>query len=126
MRVDRTAQSAPKSLDPATFTGTGSRWDGAPLPELGAGVVVVRFDDGARTHWHRHAGGQVLFVLDGDGRTATRAQPEVELAAGDVVYVEPDEEHWHGARPGCSMRHVALSFGTTVWLEPVDSEASDG
>ena len=31
-----------------------------------------------------------------------------EIRPGDVVYIEPDEEHWHGATPERFMAHVAI------------------
>lgn len=83
-------------------------------------VLVVTFPDGARTHWHTHAGGQVLHVIDGRGRTQSRGGPVVELAAGDVVSVPAGEEHWHGASEGASMSHLAVSLGDTDWGDPPD------
>lgn len=48
-----------------------------------------------------------LYVTDGIGLVATRAGVQ-EIRPGDVVYVEPDEEHWHGATPDRLMAHVAM------------------
>ena len=39
---------------------------------------------------------------------------------GDLVYAPPDEEHWHGASDDAEVRHLALNFGATRWLEPVE------
>lgn len=83
-------------------------------------ALLVSFPAGARTHWHRHPGGQVLFVTDGVGRVATRhTQPE-ELRPGDLVVAPAGEEHWHGAAEDAAVRHLALSFGDTEWLEAVE------
>lgn len=30
--------------------------------------------------------------------------------------------HWHGARPESPLTQVAISFGTTTWLEKVSDE----
>jgi quercetin dioxygenase-like cupin family protein len=81
---------------------------GAPAP------FVVTFRDGARTRWHSHAGGQLLYVLEGTGRVATH-DDEAAVGPGDVVVAAPGEEHWHGADDGGDMTHVALSFGETTW-----------
>ncbi|MEP7104794.1 MAG: cupin domain-containing protein [Chloroflexota bacterium] len=89
-------------------------------PAVPVRVLVVAFPDGARTHWHTHAGGQVLHVIEGRGRTQSRGGPVVELAAGDVVSVPAGEEHWHGAAEGASMSHLAVSLGTTGWGDPPD------
>lgn len=83
-------------------------------------AMVVRFQEGARTHWHRHAGGQLIQVIEGRGRTQSRGGPVVELAPGDLVSVPPGEEHWHGAAEGASMSHLAISLGTTDWGDPPD------
>jgi len=81
-------------------------------------ALLVAFEDGARTHWHSHGGGQVLHVLDGRGRTQVRGQPMVELEPGDIVTVPAGEEHWHGAAEGAAMTHLAISMGTTEWGGP--------
>jgi quercetin dioxygenase-like cupin family protein len=36
----------------------------SPLP---TSCAVVRFETSARNHWHAHAGGQLLFVIEGEG-----------------------------------------------------------
>jgi len=81
-------------------------------------VYLVGFKDGARTHWHAHAGGQILHVVEGAGRTQVRGQPETALRAGDLVTVPGGVEHWHGAAAGESMTHLAVSLGSTEWGEP--------
>jgi len=46
---------------------------------------------------------------------------------GDVVWIPPGEEHWHGAAPGSYMLHTAISLGDADWLEPVtDEEYEEG
>ncbi len=106
---------------------TGTVWiDGVRDPD-GPGSVGcghVRFAPGARTAWHRHPRGQTLYVTDGVGRVARRGGPVEEIRPGDVVHIDPDEEHWHGASPDRFMAHVALQqadeHGEVVtWLEHV-------
>ncbi len=82
---------------------------------------------GARTNWHTHPEGQILFILTGTCRVAREDEPPVDVEAGDVVIFAPNEKHWHGAGPGSYMVHAAVSpaansSGGTDWLEPVTDE----
>jgi quercetin dioxygenase-like cupin family protein len=47
-----------------------------------------------------------------------------EIRPGDVVYIQPGEEHWHGATPDRFMAHVAMQEAeaqgeVVTWLEHV-------
>ncbi len=81
-------------------------------------VSVVRFQPGARNHWHFHSGGQVLHVVEGEGRVQSRGGEVRPIRLGDSVAAAPGEEHWHGAAAGGPMAHVAVTIGETRWLEP--------
>ena len=70
---------------------------------------LVHFMPGARTAWHRHPLGQTLFVTEGVGLVQRRGGPVEIIRPGDRVYIEPDEEHWHGATPTRLMVHLALN-----------------
>ena len=111
----------PSELRGQTFTG--DVWADPVLPETeGVTINNVFFTPGARTHWHTHDRGQVLHVLAGEGRACLRGgSPEV-IRAGDVVFFEPGEEHWHGATSGSYMLHLAISLGGHDWLDPVTDE----
>ncbi len=85
-------------------------------------VSVVRFEAGTRNHWHRHAGGQVLHVLEGEGFVQARGAPARRIGTGDTVSAAAGEEHWHGAGPDLPMAHVAVSIGDITWLEPSGDE----
>jgi quercetin dioxygenase-like cupin family protein len=78
----------------------------------------VRFEPGSRNHWHRHAGGQVLHVVEGEGYVQARGERARRIGAGDTVSTPPGQEHWHGAGPGSPMAHLAVTIGETTWLEP--------
>jgi len=87
-------------------------------------MASVSFPPGARTDWHHHERGQILIVTSGGGFAGTRAGETAALAAGDVVFFEPGEEHWHGAGADSYLVHTAISLGTTTWLdEKVTDEA---
>ncbi|MCC6947168.1 MAG: cupin domain-containing protein [Bradyrhizobiaceae bacterium] len=83
----------------------------------------VSFAPGARTHWHTHPYGQTLYIVSGVGRVQTEGGPIREVRAGDVVWFDAGEKHWHGAAPATGMVHVAMQEakdGKYVdWAEPV-------
>ncbi|HWK28975.1 MAG TPA: cupin domain-containing protein [Solirubrobacter sp.] len=80
----------------------------SPAPPARAASALVHFTPGARTAWHTHPFGQTIFVLEGVGRCQRRGGPVEEIRAGDRVFFEPGEEHWHGATPTRFMAHVAI------------------
>jgi len=105
-----------KSTRP-TATGVADRFTGAVFVDAiqspGNGSTLscghVRFTPGARTAWHTHPKGQTLYVTDGVGRVGYRGGEVAEIRPGDVVYIAPNEDHWHGAAPDRFMAHVAIA-----------------
>ena len=103
--------------------------DGIRVPDgqSAIGCTHVRFAPGARTAWHSHPFGQTLYVTDGIGLVATRTQGVQEIRPGDVIYIEPREEHWHGATPDRFMAHIAMQEAdehghVVTWLHHVTDE----
>lgn len=47
-------------------------------------------------------------MTDGVGLVARRGGEVLEIRPGDVVYIDPGEEHWHGATPDRFMPHIAM------------------
>ncbi len=89
-------------------------------PSTGPGdpdVARVTFQDGARTFWHSHPGGQRLYVLDGRGRVGTETSGDVELAPGSYVDAPADEVHYHGAAAGHRCTFLVITWGTTAWRD---------
>jgi quercetin dioxygenase-like cupin family protein len=87
----------------------------------------VHFTPGARTHWHTHPNGQTIYVLEGVGFAQRRGGPVEVIRAGDRVFFEPGEDHWHGAAGTRFMAHLAILHvdddGTTAtWGELVTDE----
>jgi len=127
MNITR-AGSQPSGKGPADwFTGT-VRIDPlftAPTPARVAGAAVT-FEPGARTAWHTHPLGQTLVVLSGLGRVQREGGPVEEIRPGDVVWIPPNERHWHGASPATAMSHIAIQEaldGKAVdWMEHVSDE----
>ena len=98
-----------------------------PDEQSAIGCAHVRFTPGARTAWHHHPKGQTLYVTDGLGLVCRRGGNPQEIRPGDVVYIEPGEEHWHGATPDRFMAHVAMQEAdangqVVTWLEQVSDD----
>jgi quercetin dioxygenase-like cupin family protein len=76
--------------------------------------------------------GQSLHVVSGVGRVQLKGEAVEEIHPGDSVWIEPGEEHWHGAAPDRTMTHLAIqesddSGAFAVWLKHVtDEEYSAG
>lgn len=90
-------------------------------------AASVHFTPGARTAWHTHPLGQTIYVTEGIGRCQRRGGPVEVIRAGDRVYFEPGEQHWHGAAPTRFMTHIAIQesddTGSPVaWGEHVTDE----
>jgi quercetin dioxygenase-like cupin family protein len=114
------AAPAPQAFNPANFTGTVS-----PRGTTDIRMNRYHFDPGARTKWHSHEGGQVLYAEQGRLLVQERGKAVRELEQGATMHVQPNVPHWHGALPGAGITQVSLSFGTTNWMEVV-SDADYG
>lgn len=108
---------------------TGTVWQDpiveAPAP-ANLRALRVAFEPGARTAWHTHPLGQTIYVTDGVGLVQRDGGPVQVVRAGDVVFFEPNERHWHGASPKVGMVHIAMQEakdGKHVdWAEHVTDE----
>jgi quercetin dioxygenase-like cupin family protein len=124
-RVIRAATRPTRTAPAASFTGVVLQ-DDVFAPEAPSRMRATRvtFMAGARTNWHTHAVGQVLYVLSGVGRYQLEGEAVQVLLPGDTVVIPPDARHWHGGAPDHMMTHLALSETgaageATRWLEPV-------
>ncbi|MCJ2057700.1 cupin domain-containing protein [Methylobacterium sp. J-048] len=131
MEIKRSG-SQPSGPGPADWFSGTVRIDplfSAPDPARVAGAHVT-FEPGARTNWHTHPLGQTLIVTFGRGSVQREGGPVQEIAAGDVVWFEPGEKHWHGATATTAMSHIAIQErqdGTAVtWLEAVSDDQYRG
>jgi quercetin dioxygenase-like cupin family protein len=92
----------------------------------GTDLGIVHFAPRARSHWHRHPGGQFLYGVSGRGRVRSRGKRGHVLEAGDVVHVGPEEWHFHGGGPDTPVVHVAVNGGgAPEWGDPVDDADYD-
>ena len=106
---------------------TGDVWQDpvieAPAP-ASLRALIVTFAPGARTNWHTHPKGQTLYVLHGEGLICRRGSTPEVIRAGDTVWFDPGEEHWHGAAQETMMQHLAMQEADDAgrvadWLEAV-------
>ncbi|WP_372776410.1 cupin domain-containing protein [Mangrovibacterium sp.] len=76
------------------FTGTvWVQMMGAKDSTLHAGFGNVTFEPWARTNWHSHPGGQLLFITEGKGYYQEKGQPARLLHKGDVVEIPRNVAH---------------------------------
>ena len=59
-----------------------------------------------RAHCGTPINGQTIYVTEGVGLAQCRGGPII-IRAGDRVFFEPGEEHWHGAAPSIAA-HLAM------------------
>ena len=89
-------------------------------------AAYVTFEPGAHSAWHTHPLGQILIVTAGTGGVQRWGDPVEEIGPGDVVWIPPDQKHWHGASPTTAMTHIAIQeavAGKNVeWMEKVTEE----
>lgn len=121
--------SAPSVLgkSPENFTGTAVITPLFPPNETTrANAGLVTFAPGARTIWHTHPAGQLLFITSGQGWVQEEGKERQTVNAGDTVWFAPGVKHWHGATDKTPMAHIAMTYmvdGKNVdWLEPVSDE----
>ncbi len=91
-----------------------------------AAAATVTFEPGARTAWHTHPLGQTLIVTSGCGWVQREGGPVEEVYPGDIVWIEANEKHWHGATASNGMTHIAIQEslnGKVVdWMEKVTDQ----
>lgn len=120
--LERTSRAGARAQDDPRFTGVSTSMEATNLS-----VGRRHFDPGARSAWHHHDHGQLLFVEEGRARFQKRGEPLQELSPGESVYTAPNVEHWHGAAPGEEFVQVHIGFGSGItWLERVTDAEYEG
>ena len=109
------------------FIGTASVETLVPMDcTFNCQIANVTFEPGARNNWHKHPGGQLLLVTGGKGYFQEEGKSARVIQEGDVVRINPNVKHWHGATPDSWLVHIAVitnpQKGDAVWLEPVTGE----
>ena len=88
----------------------------APAVDEDINLLGVAFQPAARTDWHTHPGGQVLYVVSGAGRVGVHQGAVIDIGPGDSVFAPPGQRHWHGAAPNSPMTHLSITTGgPTAW-----------
>ena len=99
------------------FTGTVLFGPLSAAPDRSLNALGVLFEPRARTDWHTHPDGQVLYVVSGAGKVQQDDGETVRISTGDVVYSPPGEKHWHGATETGYLMHLSFTTGgATEWL----------
>ena len=124
MKIFRGNDSPFRPVDVNSFTGSAeTKLLASAEGDVPVHVYHVRFESGARTHWHIHSGPQWLLITEGKIRVQLWGEPAHEVSVGDAVVFAPGEKHWHGAVAGTRGVHLAVNVNAkTEWLEAV-SEA---
>ncbi|MEO1796022.1 MAG: cupin domain-containing protein [Pseudomonadota bacterium] len=108
------------------FTGTVTLERLSNHDAIALTQMRVTFAPGARTAWHTHAEGQVLYVTSGNGLFGTRDRV-FPISMGDVVEIPAGLEHWHGAAADTPMQHIATQPSPEAgWLEQVSEAGYTG
>jgi len=95
-----------------------------PVPEIvinGQPWGGAYWEAGMRSYWHCHAGGQLLVVWQGEGRTQKRGERMRTLYPGESDFARPGEEHWHGGATHTFAQFLQVSPQPpgTFWMEEV-------
>jgi quercetin dioxygenase-like cupin family protein len=102
----------------SNFTGKITRLQETPPGQ----ITYIRFDPGARTKWHIHEKGQLVFIEDGVGLAQEKGGPIVELHAGQAIWCPPGVAHWHGAAPDKGGTQYNVTRGGITWLAEVTDQ----
>ena len=114
--LQATGQTQPAApADDPRFTGLSTVIESKDLS-----VARRRFEPGARSAWHSHDNGQLLYVEQGRMRTQKKGQAAKELGVGESDYTGASIVHWHGAVPATHLIQVNVGFGgETRWMQKV-------
>ncbi len=128
MKIMKNAQRWCKRGPATWFTGLVWMDEVAePVVPSRVQIVQVTFAPGARTNWHTHPLGQVLYIVSGAGLAQKKGEAAEAIRAGDAVTFAPGEMHWHGADAAHTMVHLAVqemdeSGQNVVWGVGVTEE----
>ena len=127
MEITRTG-SQPSAKGPEDWFTGAVRIDPLFQPNNArrAAAAMVTFEPGAGTAWHTHPLGQTLIITAGTGWVQREGGAVEQVYPGDIVWIEANEKHWHGATVKNGMTHIAIQEnlnGKVVdWMEKVSDE----
>ncbi|WP_235623886.1 cupin domain-containing protein [Mycolicibacterium goodii] len=124
IEVSPDGSRASQPVAPTNFTGEAHSkplFDATDYSDMSGGQVS--FEPGARTAWHSHPAGQTLIITEGVGWVQSWGGPKQQMTPGDVVRIPPGVKHWHGAKAGDDMTHIAIAEAVdgvrVTWMEQV-------
>jgi len=121
-RAQQQSAATPAANEDANFTGKAFR-----IESKGYGLSRRGFEAAARSNWHVHEGGQLLFVEEGRMRVQVEGQKMKELGKGESAYLPGGVAHWHGAVPAQAATQLSVTFGPGVkWMEKVVDDQYSG
>lgn len=128
MKILGNGERGCKKVPEAWFSGDA--WMDAIVEPSGLSrsqALYVTYAPGARTAWHTHPIRQVLHVTSGIGWIQLEGEPAQKIRSGDVVVIEANENHWHGADVAHTMVHLAMQESdetgkNVVWGRHVTDE----
>jgi quercetin dioxygenase-like cupin family protein len=131
MKIDRRDTLTMNSPPETSFSGhvkIGGYFRRA-RPSRVAGAMV-EFEAGSRTPWKVNPLGQTIIIISGTGWVHSAGGKISKVRPGDVIWFEPNEQHWEGATPTEGMTYFAIQeedfagviFGTAV----TDEEYGNG
>ncbi|KAL4947986.1 RmlC-like cupin domain-containing protein [Aspergillus filifer] len=89
-------------------------------------IAHILFTPSARTYWHTHEEGQILYITSGHGWIAEYGSEPRRVAEGNVIFAPPGTTHRHGADGGSMMGHFVVGLGGTRWLGAILEEEYSG
>ena len=109
------------------FKGTSYLKPLAESEKAKVAVHNVSFEPGCRNNWHMHSVPQILVAVAGEGWYQEEGKPAQKMLPGDVVIVNPNTKHWHGATKDSWFAHLAImsTDSKNTWFEPVSDEEYD-
>ncbi len=133
MQVIRSEQMDAERGDESQFSGTVWQVVLRKIePPNGMNIYSVLFEPKARTAWHSHPAGQILYVTYGKGRIVCREGSRTqafEIRPGDIVHIGRNKRHWHGAAPDNFLVHIAITphpdGKRTKWAQKVSAAEYD-
>ena len=112
------AQQPPAAAAQTNAAAGRTRLDASDMRAL-----RLRFEPGARSSWHSHAGWQIIAAEEGRGRTQVRGGEIIEFVPGGrPIYAGPDVVHWHGAPPDEHLVQLTFISGEATSFGPVSEE----
>lgn len=101
----------------------------SPTKEVPISAANVTFEPRCRNNWHIHNTVQILLITKGRGWYQEEGKAAQPLKEGDIVVIQPNIKHWHGAACDSWFTHISISAvkpdSKTEWLEPVQDTEYD-